>query len=312
MPVDPQAQAIIDELTALNLPPYSETTPEQARQAVVAASMTLAPGEPVAEVVERRIVGPAGEIPLRVYTPMGDGPRSLLMYFHGGGWVICDLDTHDALSRRLANTSGCVVVSVDYRLAPEHKFPVGLEDCYAATVWASENAAELGADDPRVSVAGDSAGANLATVVAMLARDRGGPPLAFQLLVYPVTDCRFDTASYHENADGYLLTREAMQWFWQHYLQDDAQADNPYVSPLRANDLSGLPPAHVITAEYDPLRDEGNAYADRLREAGVAVTLARYDGMIHDFFRRFAALDLGVRAVYEAAAAIRAALDKGR
>jgi acetyl esterase len=311
MPVHPQAQAIIDELNALNLPPYCETTPEQARRAVVVGSASLAPGEPVEQVTDRRVSGPAGEIPVRVYRPTGQRPRSVLMYFHGGGWVICNLDTHDAISRRLANATGCVVVSVDYRLAPEHKFPAGLGDCYAATVWAAESAAELGADDPRVSVSGDSAGANLATGVAMMARIRARPALAFQLLVYPVTDCRFDTASYNDNADGYLLTREAMQWFWQHYLEDEAQADNPHASPLRAKNLSGLPPAHVITAEYDPLRDEGEAYAARLRDAGVPVTLIRYDGMIHDFFRRFAALDDGARAIEEAAAAMRTVLEEG-
>jgi len=307
MALDPQAQRVLDQLAALNNPPYTELSPEEARRVAVEAARQMAPGEPVAEVAGRRIAGPGGEIPIRVYQPGGAGPHPVVVYFHGGGWVICDLDTHDMLMRRIVNAAGAIVVGVDYRLAPEHKFPAGLEDCYAATRWVADHADSIGADGRRIAVAGDSAGGNLAAAVSLLARDRGGPPLALQLLVYPITDRDFETPSYRDNAAGYLLSREVMIWFWNHYIRRDEEAADPLASPLLAGDLSLLPPAHIITAEYDPLRDEGEAYARRLATSGVPVTLRRYDGMIHDFFRRFAMIDQGAAAVAEAAEALKRA-----
>jgi acetyl esterase len=221
--------------------------------------------------------------------------------------VIGSLDTHDSLARGLANTGGCVVVSVDYRLAPEHKFPCAAEDAYAATRWAAEHAAEVGGDGSRLAVAGDSAGGNLAAAVALMARDRGGPALALQILIYPVTDRDFDTPSYLNKGEGYGLTRSGMQWFWNHYLSGDDDLANPYAAPLRAPDLAGLPPALVITAEYDCLKDEGDAYAERLREAGVPTRHSSYDGMIHGFMTLTTLFPQGVRAIEEAGVALREA-----
>ncbi len=238
---------------------------------------------PVARVEDRHIPGPAGEMLVRIYWPEGGGPAPLVVFYHGGGFVLCSLDSHDELARALCREAGAVVVSVDYRLAPEAPYPAAADDCYAALVWAVGHATELGADPGRVAVAGDSAGGNLAAVTALRARDLGGPALRHQCLIYPVTDCRFDTPSYRDNAEGYFLTAEAMRWFWSHYMQDMGRAAEPYASPLRAPSLAGLPPALVITAEYDPLRDEGEHYAQALSAAGVPTTLKRYDGMIHGF-----------------------------
>lgn len=244
---------------------------------------------PIASVENRKIPGPAGEIPVRIYTPAGQGPFSAVVFFHGGGFVLGDLDMHELSCRNLANASGHKIISVDYRLAPEHKFPAAPEDCYAATQWVAKNAAQLQIAANRISVAGDSAGGNLATVVALMARDRNGPALHKQVLVYPVTEYfsaaqTTPHASYVENAEGNFLTAEAMDHFWHLYLEKISDADSVYASPLRAKDLSALPPAIVLTAEYDPLRDEGERYAERLREAGVPVTLRRFDGMIHGFW----------------------------
>ncbi len=245
----------------------------------------VAPAE-VGRVENRLIAGAEGPIPARVYWPAGrEGPGGtplpLIVFFHGGGFVLCDLDTHDAFCRNLTNMADAVVLSVDYRLAPETPYPGGLEDAYAATVWAFEHAAELGGDSQRLAVAGDSSGGNFAAAVALMARDRGGPPIVFQFLIYPVTDQNFDTTSYRENGDGYFTTATHMRWYCEQYGGDPA---DPLVSPLRAADLSGLPPARVITAEFDPLRDEGEAYARRLSESGVEASVRRFDGMFHGFF----------------------------
>ena len=244
-------------------------------------------GEPeeVAEVRDVLVPGPLGKLPVRIYVPQGDGPLPVLTYFHGGGWVIGNVEVCDRPCRSLANATGCIVASVEYRLSPETKFPGPVEDCYAAASWVAEHAGELGGDTDRVGVAGDSAGGNLAAAVALMARDRGGPRLAYQLLIYPVTAPAEGTQfqSYTDNADGYLLTRGGMEWFWQHYLADAADGENPYAAPLKAEDLGGLPPATVITCGFDPLRDEGVAYADRLEEAGVRVQRITYDDMIHGF-----------------------------
>lgn len=280
MPLDPELQAIGEAVGAgfdirqVDLPTTRKTIDEAAR---------LGPRPEIAKVEDRLIPGPAGKIPVRIYTPDSPVSRPGLVYFHGGGWVFCSIETHDALCRSIANGAGCSVVSVDYRLAPEHPHPAAVEDAYAATRWVVENAAELGVDPARVGVGGDSAGGNLAAVVPMAARERGGPELRHQLLIYPITDCSFETSSYTDNAAGPLLTRDLMQAFWDHYIADPAARAVPTASPLRAQNLAGLPPALVITAEYDPLRDEGEAYAARLAAEGVAVVQTRYDGMIHGF-----------------------------
>ena len=305
MPLDPQAQAFLEQLAATGAPPLHELSVAEARQVIVALFGTQGAPEPVGAVEERTIPGAGGEMPTRIYIPYGTGPFPVLVYLHGGGWVIGDLEAYDATCRALTNAAGCLVVAMEYRLAPEHKFPAAPEDCYAAACWVAANAAAIGGDPRRIAIGGDSAGGNLTAVVAQMARDRGGPALVYQLLVYPVTNYGYDTASYRENADGYLLTRDAMVWFWNHYLRSAADGNNPLASPLRANDLRGLPPAMVLTAEFDPLRDEGEAYAIRLQEAGVPVTLKRYAGTIHGFFSLGAVLDQGKQAMADAAAALR-------
>jgi acetyl esterase len=231
----------------------------------------------------------------------------VLVWYHGGGWVLGTLDASDHTCRELANAASCIVVSVDYRLAPEHKFPASPDDCEAAYEWVLANAESLGGDPRRVAVGGDSAGGNLAAVVCIRARERNRPQPVFQLLVYPVTDFDFDRPSYAANAEGYMLTRDAMRWFWNLYVNDPQEMAHPHASPLRATDLHGLAPALVITAEFDPLRDEGEAYAERLKEAGVPVRVARYDGMIHGFFGMFPVIDKGKQAVRESADALMAA-----
>jgi acetyl esterase len=307
MPLSQESRALLDQLESSGVPPLHTMSVEAARQLMIDLFVTKGEREPVGKVEDRQVPGASGPIPIRVYRPTASGPFPIVVFFHGGGWVIGDRETHDATCRTLTNTAGCVVVSVDYRLAPEHKFPAAAEDAYAATRWVSEHATALDGDPARLAVGGDSAGGNLAAVVSLAARDRGGPPLVFQLLVYPVTDHAYDTPSYVDNADGYFLTRDAMVWFWNHYLARAEDGRNPLASPLRASDLKGLPPALVMTAEFDPLRDEGEQYATRLREAGVPVTLIRYDGAIHGFFIMGNALSVARQGMQDAAKALRAA-----
>jgi acetyl esterase len=310
MPLDPQAQAFLEQLAASGAPPLHELSVAEARQVIVTLFGTTDTPEPIGAVEERTIPGAAEEMPARIYTPPGRGSFPILVYFHGGGWVIGNLEAYDSTCRALTNAAGCIVVAMEYRLAPEHKFPAAPEDCYAALQWVAAHAAAIGGDPTRLAIGGDSAGGNLTAVVAQMVRDRGGPSLVYQLLVYPVTDYNFDTASYRENADGYLLTKDAMVWFWNHYLRSAADGSNLLASPLRAQNLRGLPPALILTAEFDPLRDEGEAYAARLREAGVPVTLTRYNGMIHGFFSLGAVFDQGKQAMAQAAAGLRAAFAK--
>ncbi len=304
MPIDPQIQALLDRAASL---PATHTLPvAEARRQMEARTAALAPPATVGAVAERRIDGPAGPIRLRIYTPASAGPWPLLVFFHGSGFVLCSLDTHDGMCRNLCAGSDCIVVSVDYRLAPEHKFPAALDDCTDAARWAIAHAREFGADAARTVLAGDSAGGNLAAAAALRLRDEEGPPLAGQLLIYPVTDYHTPgTPSYAQNADGYGLTRATMEWFWGHYLADPAGAANPYAAPLKASDLRRLPPTLVQTAEYDPLRDEGELYATRLREAGVPVELSRWNGMNHGFLSWVGVVDRAGEAMDEACAWLR-------
>jgi acetyl esterase len=268
------------------------------------ASFPRPEGEPVGSVEDRTIDVGGASIPVRIYKlANASGTLPVLVWYHGGGWVIGNLDGADFACRMLTNASGAAVVSVDYRLAPEHRFPAAADDCFAATKWVVEHASELGVDGSRLAVGGDSAGGNLAAVVCQMAKKAGGPAIRLQVLIYPVTDYSFATTSYTENADGYLLTRESMEWFWGHYLGDD-DGSHPKASPLREADLAGLPPAVVVTAEFDPLRDEGEAYAKRLREAGVKVEAKRYDGQIHGFFAN-PLIDDGKEAAVKAGHAVR-------
>jgi len=306
MPLHPKCKEFLDQLAAAGMPALGTLPVAETREAFKGVAAFGGPPESLARVEERSIPGPGGKILLRIYTPEGRGALPVVVYFHGGGWVIGTFETHDGVCRHLAKQSQAVVVSVDYRLAPEHKFPAAAEDCYAATCWVADNAAALGADAKRLVVGGDSAGGNLAAVVSLLARDRGKPKIAFQMLIYPVTNHAYDTPSYRDNADGYLLTRDAMVWFWNHYLSGESDGANPYASPLRAASLAGLPPAMVVTAELDPLRDEGEAYAEKLRQAGVPVKLKRYDGLIHGFFSMTGVFEQAKQAVADAAAEIRA------
>jgi acetyl esterase len=262
--------------------------------------------EPVARVEDWMIPGSGLGIPVRVYTPSGEaGPLPILVFFHGGGWVFGTLETHSDICRTLCHRSGSLVVSVDYRRAPEHRFPAALEDCCAAVRWCAGHAAEIGGDPTRLAVAGDSAGGNLAAAVALRLRDEGGPTLALQVLIYPVTNCAFDTASYHQYASGYGLTRDMMRFFWKSYLSRPADANHPAASLLQAADLTGLPPALVLTAQYDVLRDEGEAYAARLAQAAVPVRCTRYLEMNHGFVQLGALCEPALQGLMEIAASVR-------
>jgi acetyl esterase len=299
MPVDPQIQALLD--LRAKLPPLHSLPVADARRQMAARDIPGLRKPDVGSVVNRDMQGPGGSLPLRIYTPRGEGPFPLMVFFHGSGFVVCDLDTHDGMCRNLCAGAECVVVSVDYRLAPEHKFPAASDDCLAATIWTAANASALGGDNGRIMVAGDSAGGNLAAVTALRARDDGGPKLVGQMLIYPVTDYyEPGSASLIENAEGYGLTRDGMIWFWNHYVRSAADGVHPHASPLRAASLTGLPPALVVTAQYDPLRDEGEAYGHALRKAGVAVEMKRWDGMNHGFFFFPGIVDKATQATDEA------------
>jgi acetyl esterase len=257
-------------------------------------------------VEDLKIPGPGGQIPIRIYAAEGSGARPVIVYYHGGGWVVGNLETHGNVAGYLAKASGGIVVSVDYRLAPEHPFPAAVEDAYAALEWASGNAARLGGDPGRIAVAGDSAGGNLAAVVSLKSRDANGPKIRCQALIYPVTNLvSFDTGSHRDFAEGFFLTKEAMEWFRSHYLPDPQDRENPYASPLLARDHANLPPAVVITAQFDPLRDEGEAYAAKLAQGDVPVERIRYDGMIHGFVSFLGLLDEAEDALDRIAARIR-------
>ncbi|MBW1861539.1 MAG: alpha/beta hydrolase [Deltaproteobacteria bacterium] len=311
--LDPQIEVFLRQMGQQETPPVHTLSPLQARESRNPIFIELGgPPQAVADVKNLDIQGMAGKIPIRIYTPKGIGPFPILVYFHGGGFVICNLDTHDSVCRALTNGASCIVVSVDYRLAPEHKFPAAVDDAYAATQWVAFNANRINGDPDRVAVGGDSAGGNLSAVVSLMARDKGGPSLMYQLLVYPVTNLSsFDTDSYREHGEGYILTKEGMEYYRDHYIRHEEELRNPYVSPLLAQELSGLPPALVMTAQFDVLTDEAEAYANRLKQAGVQVKYIRLDGMIHAFFSLTAVVDRAGDAMDEATAALRSAFAKG-
>jgi len=303
MALDPQVKTLLEQAAALGSPAVNTVSPTEARALMEARGTDPAPG--VYKVENFNIDGPGGPIPLRVYTPKGNGPLPILVWYHGGGWVLGNLNTTDVACRHLCNKAQCIVVSVDYRLAPESKFPAAAEDCFIATKWTSENASSLGGDHTRLAVGGMSAGGNLAASVALMARDRGEPNISHQLLVVPATEPKFDTQSYLDNAEGYALTRDAMIWYWDSYLPEAKDKDNPYAAPMRASDLSGLPSAFIITGEYDPLRDEGEAFGARLLESGVDTQVKRYEGMFHLFFNLPTTLTKGAEAMNDASNALR-------
>lgn len=308
MPLDPQVQVVLDHMKKQGVPPLHALSVEDARK-INLSSMAAEPDQ-VWRIDDLTIPGPVDVIPVRVYTPQSEAPLPVIVYYHGGGWVVGGLDAADVLCRQLANGANSMVVSVDYRLAPEHPFPAPVEDAYAAAAWVAQNAVALGADPNRIAVGGDSAGGNLAAVVAMMARDRGAPFIKFQLLVNPVTHYAFDTDSYRDNGEGFGLTADTMRWFWGHYLANEQDGRHPYASPILAADLSGLPPTLMLTAEFDPLRDEGEAYAEKLRAAGVPVEMKRYEGMVHGFILQTGAYDQGRKAVEHAVSALRKALSE--
>lgn len=312
MSLDPQAKALLDQMAAdPDAPRLIDLPPEGGREMYRAmATMLDLQGVAIGKVEDRAIPGPAGDLPVRIYTPVAAGGTCpALVYFHGGGWVIGDLDTHDALCRTLANEAGCKVIAVDYRLAPEHPFPAAFDDAYAAVKWVEANSSEIGIDPNRIAVAGDSAGGNLAAAVCLKAKADKGLEIAFQLLIYPVTDVPGGTQSYKDFAEGYFLEAEGMGWFWNHYvLSGGGDPADPLAAPLRAPSLAGLPPAYVVTAGFDVLRDEGKAYAEALKKAGVEVEYVNYEGMIHGFFNLQGVLDVSRAAVKAAAKALKEAL----
>lgn len=306
LPLDPQAEALLRSFAEAGMPALDALPPDQAR--VVFDEAFRTPPEALAavhRVEELRMPGPGGEVPLRLYAASDEAGLPLLLHYHGGGWVIGSLETHDGFCRSLAIAAGCAVLAVDYRLAPDHRFPAAFEDCYAALGWAEKNARQLGIDAERLGVIGDSAGGNLAAAVALHARDANGPRLEQQVLLYPALDPTMASASIRENADGYFLTESAMRWFWGHYCGDGADLRDPRLSPPCADSLAGLPPALVITAGFDPLRDEGDAYAAALGRAGCEVEHVRYDAMFHGFALMGEQLDDGRAAVAQVAASVR-------
>ncbi len=301
MPLDPKARRLVQLLDAAGLGIGPDTTPESAREAMHRATSRGVGSPHAVHAVEELVVpGPAGDVPLRVYRPSSAPALPVLVWIHGGGWVLGSLDTHDNLCRLLCEDVQAIVVSVDYRLAPETKFPGAVEDCTAAWSWVTKRAGEIGGDPARIAIGGDSAGGNLAAVVALLARDEGLAAPCMQLLVYPVTDHEFESASMIDNATGYFLEAHAIRWFFDHYARTPADFADWRMSPMRAPEVSELPPALVVTAEFDPLRDQGEAYADRLRDAGVPTETVRADGLFHGFFGMFEFLP-GGRPAWEAA-----------
>lgn len=313
MPLDPLVQAFLDQLNAQPAPAMWELTAAQARE-MFAALMNLAGPKdvPIGKTENIVIPGPGGDIPARIYTPVaaGSDAQPTLVFFHGGGWVIGDLDTHDGLCRMFANEGGLKVIAVDYRRAPENAFPAAVEDAFAAVSWIEANAAKLGVDPNRIAVGGDSAGGGLSASVAQMANAAGAPHIGFQLLMFPVTHIGGDTPSLHDFAKGFFLETQTLEWFYENYAPGAEDRTDPRASPLLAEDVSGLPPAYVMLAGHDPLHDEGLRYAEKMRGAGVAVTVADYPDLVHDFIYMQAVLPQAHEAVTAAAKAVTAALAK--
>jgi acetyl esterase len=310
MPLDREAELIVNLIKQSGLPDMWQLTPDQAREQYQLRVAKLAPTESIFRTFDRRIPGPGSDLTLRVYQPREARPGErfpVLAWFHGGGFVIGNLDTHDHACRALANQADCMVVAVDYRLAPECKFPAAVDDCMAAVRWLALHAPEIGADPARIALGGDSAGGNLAAVCAILARNDGYPKLAHQLLIYPCTAPEPETPSHHKFAEGYVLTRNSITWFYKQYVRSPREFNDFRFAPLVAEDLSNLPPALVLVAGYDPLRDEGVDYAKRLIEAGNRVTLVNYEGIVHGFYLMGGAVSAARRAIAQSAAALREA-----
>ncbi len=305
MPLDPHAKALLDQMAAMNLPPIQTLEPAMAR-AMFDAIPVPTPLKSVAETEDRTIPGPAGAIPIRVYRSPGDS--GTLVFFHGGGFMVGGIASHDEVCHTLATSAGCSVVSVDYRMAPEDPFPAAPEDCYAATAWIAAHGAELGIDTGRVAVGGDSAGGNLSAAISIMARDRGGPRIALQLLIYPAVDMDFTYPSFQENAVGYGLELASCEYFTKFYAPDESTYGDPRLSPIRAESHRDLPPALIQTAGFDPLRDQGPAYAEKLRAAGVEAACTCYEGMIHGFYNYGAEWTARADAVAEASRALRSVL----
>lgn len=302
-----EAQALLEQAEQTNNPPAYATTIGHSRKGTNAFLADF-PSEEVGNTQDFAIPGPAEAIAVRLYEPDGAGPHPIIVFAHGGGWVGCNLDTHDNVCAALTNRVDCLVLSVDYRLAPEHPFPAGLEDLYAVLEWVDRYGPAIQADTERIMVGGDSSGGNLAAAAALLTRERDGPSLAHQLLIIPLTNYSFDTDSYEENAEGYLLTREACRYYWNQYLATDIDGHNPLASPLRATSLIGLPPATVVTAGFDPIRDDGIHYAEALHADGVPVELMNYEDTIHGFINRPHMWDHADEALDDIAAHLKADL----
>ncbi|MGH8679837.1 MAG: alpha/beta hydrolase [Burkholderiales bacterium] len=310
MSLDPQIEFVIGLVKKANAPEFWQLTPDQAREQYLLRVDKLKVREPIHRSEDRRISGPGSHIPIRIYRPRDANAGEklpVLVWYHGGGFVTGNLDTHDSVCRMLANQAHCIVVAADYRLAPEHKFPAAVEDCEAVLKWVALHAVEIDADSRRIAIGGDSAGANLATVVAILARDAGHPKLVFQVLIYPAVAPEPETASHYKFAEGYVLTRRTVTWFYQHYLRSKRDTSDFRFAPLVADDLANLPPALVLVAGYDPLRDEGVEYARRLIESGNRVRLSNYEGMIHGFYLMGGVVDAARQAVAESAELLSAA-----
>jgi acetyl esterase/lipase len=308
MPLDHDAEILLEMIREANRPTFESVGAVAARELFMAGRKALSPDPmPIAETRDVAIPGPGGAIPARLYRSATTGTLPVLVFFHGGGWVVGNIDSHEAMCRHIANRGECAVLSIDYRMGPENKFPAAVEDCFAATAWTADKAAQLGVEPARLAVGGDSAGGNLAAVVSLLARDKGAPRIAYQVLIYPATDAAMRHDSIARYAEGYVLTRATMRWFYEQYLRTPVDAADWRVSPLLASDLSRLPPAYVLTAGYDPLCDEGDAYAARLAAAGVPVTHRRFPGQVHGFVTNGKVIRAAETALDEIAAALKEA-----
>ena len=308
MPLDSQSQAFLDYLSSLGNPPSETVSPQEAR--INFSKIFQSPGPKLELVEDRFIPSINGEIPIRFYKSSKSKKLPLLVWFHGGGMLVGDLDSADGIARFLCAGAECSVVSVDYRLAPENKFPAGLEDSYNVTKWIFDHSSDFDTEPNQIAVGGDSAGGNLAAAVSIMSRDKKLPYLVHQLLVYPMLDCDFTTDSYIHNSEGYLLTKSAMKSYWNYYLANEDDKKNPYALPLQLKDYSGLPSALIITTEFDPLRDEGELYAKRLKDSNVPVVYTRYDGVFHGFFGRPTLIDKGKKAMAEACLSLKEAFNK--